>query len=413
MEQLNGKRAAHKKFSRGVASLAFMAAIVFFVGTAAVAPAHAQISQTSQTVVKILSPSEHDTFGYAVAVSGNTMVVGAQGGDGVIPPALPTAAGLTFDTGVAYIYERSSGNTWVQTAKLIANDGVGLNAPFLPNDPANSGSGKADLFGTSVAISGDTVIIGAPAHTHPGFQSQSGAVYVFQKINGTWTQQAELQSPTPSIEGNFGTDLTVGISNNTIVVGDVGGPTNFFTPGVDVFTRTNGVWQNTATLQVPDDFLFEPSSVAIDGNTVVVGSTNSDGAGVPFGGAGAAYVFALKNGQWTQQADARRNRSLIRWTVRLQRKRKEQRDCRRRDCTTGQHWVFRRGLCLYPRRRCLVRESEAPGQRFRGLRSVWQLGVCERRNRAGWCRSAFRGGRYWRWRRLCFYRRTRPMETSC
>jgi hypothetical protein len=302
MEQLNGKRAALKKVSRGIASLAFMAAIVFFVGTAAVAPAHAQISQTSQTVVKIPSPSEHDTFGYAVAVSGNTMVIGAQGGDGVIPPALPTAAGLTFDTGVAYIYERSSSNTWVQTAKLIANDGVGLNAPFLPNDPANSGSGKSDLFGTSVAISGDTVIIGAPAHTHPGFQSQSGAVYVFQKINGTWTQQAELHSPTPSIEGNFGTDLTVGISSNTIVVGDVGGPTNFFTPGVDVFTRTNGVWQNTATLQVPDDFLFEPSSVAIDGNTVVVGSTNSDGAGVPFGGAGAAYVFALKNGQWTQQA---------------------------------------------------------------------------------------------------------------
>jgi hypothetical protein len=91
MEQLNGKRAALKKVSRGIASLAFMAAIVFFVGTAAVAPAHASISQTSQTVVKIPSPSEHDTFGYAVAVSGNTMVVGAQGGDGVIPPALPTA----------------------------------------------------------------------------------------------------------------------------------------------------------------------------------------------------------------------------------------------------------------------------------------------------------------------------------
>jgi hypothetical protein len=302
MEQANSVGAAHEKYRVGIASLAIVAALFLFVGTVAVAAAHAQSTQASQTAVKIPSPSEHDTFGYAVAVSGNTMVVGAQGGDGVIPPALPTAAGLTFDTGVAYIYERSSGNTWVQTAKLIANDGVGLNGPFLPNDPANSGFGKADLFGTSVAISGDTVIIGAPAHTHSGFQSQSGAVYVFQKINGTWTQQAELHSPTPSLEGNFGTDQTVGISGNTIVVGDVGGPTNFFTPGVDVFTRTNGVWQNTATLQVPDDFFFEPSSVAIEGNTVVVGSTNSDGAGVPFGSAGAAYVFALKKSQWTQQA---------------------------------------------------------------------------------------------------------------
>ena len=302
MDQANGIGTAHKKFSRGVASFAIFAAMVFFVSTAAVAPAHAQISQTSQTVVKIPSPSEHDTFGYAVAVSGNTMVVGAQGGDGVIPPALPTAAGLTFDTGAAYIYERINGK-WVQTAKLIANDGVGLNAPFLPNDPANSGSGKSDQFGVSVAISGDTVAIGAPTHTHPGQPPQSGAVYVFQKVNGAWIQQAELHSPTPApTNGNFGIDQTVGISGNTIVVGDFGGPALNPIVGVDVFTRTAGSWQNTATLQVPDDFSFVVSSVAIDGNTVVAGSTNSDGAGVPFGGAGAAYVFALKNGQWIKQA---------------------------------------------------------------------------------------------------------------
>lgn len=299
MEKVNSKRAAHKKFSRGIASLAIVAAMGFLVGTAAVAPAHAQISQTSQTVVKIPSPSEHDTFGYAVAVSGNTMVVGAQGGDGVIPPALPTAAGLTFDTGAAYIYERISGK-WVQTAKLIANDGVGFNEPFLPNDP-NRPTGNADQFGESVAISGDTVIIGAPKHNHLGRTGgQAGAVYVFQKVDGAWIQQAELNSPTPSPQGNIGIDQSIGISGNTIVVGD---PGNFFNlPAVDVFTRTNGVWQNTATLQVPDDFLFLPTSVAIDGNTVVAGSTGSDGAGVPFGGAGAAYVFALKKGQWTQQA---------------------------------------------------------------------------------------------------------------
>jgi len=253
MERVNSKGAGHKKYSGGIASLRIAAATVFLVSAAAVSPAHAQISQTSQTVVKIPSPSEHDTFGYAVAVSGNTMVVGAQGGDGVIPPALPTAAGLTFDTVAAY-----------------------------------------------VAISGDTVAIGAPAHTHPGQPPQSGAVYVFQKVNGAWIQQAELHSPTPSDLGNIGIDQSIGINGNTIVVGDSG---DFFNlPAVDVFTRTNGVWQNTAALQVPDDFLFLVTSVAIDGNTVVAGSTGSDGAGVPFGGAGAAYVFALKNGQWTKQA---------------------------------------------------------------------------------------------------------------
>src|SRR6266481_2685539 len=255
MERVSSKRAGCKRFPGDIASLGIAAAIVCFVSTAAVAPAHAQISQTSQTVVKIPSPSEHDTFGYAVAVSGNTMVVGAQGGDGVIPPALPTATGLTFDTGAAYIYER---------------------------------------------INGNTVIIGAPKHTHPGQSPQSGAVYVFEKVNGAWIQKAELHSPTPSTRENIGIDQSISISGNTIVVGD---PGDFFNlPAVDVFTRTNGVWQNTATLQVPDDFLFFPTSVAIDGDTVVAGSAGSDGAGVPFGGAGAAYVFALKNGRWTQQA---------------------------------------------------------------------------------------------------------------
>ncbi len=298
MERVSSKRAGCKRFPGDIASLGIAAAIVCFVSTAAVAPAHAQISQTSQTVVKIPSPSEHDTFGYAVAVSGNTMVVGAQGGDGVIPPALPTATGLTFDTGAAYIYERINGK-WVQTAKLIANDGVGFNEPFLPNDP-NRPKGNADQFGESVAISGDTVIIGAPKHTHPGQSPQSGAVYVFEKVNGAWIQKAELHSPTPSTRENIGIDQSISISGNTIAVGD---PGDFFNlPAVDVFTRTNGVWQNTATLQVPDDFLFFPTSVAIDGDTVVAGSAGSDGAGVPFGGAGAAYVFALKNGRWTQQA---------------------------------------------------------------------------------------------------------------
>ena len=68
--------------------------------------------------------AEHDTFGNAVAIRGNTMIIRAQGADG-----------NSFDTGAAYIFEKVN-NTWVQTAKLIAADGKG---------PNTSSNGGADL----------------------------------------------------------------------------------------------------------------------------------------------------------------------------------------------------------------------------------------------------------------------------
>ena len=102
----------------------------------------------------------------------------------------------------------------MRTAKLIAGDGAGLNAPFP------EGFGRSDEFGTSVAISGDTVAIGAPGHAHAGRQVNSGAVYVFQKVNGIWIQQAELLSPTPFVSNNFGLDQTIGISGDAITISE-------------------------------------------------------------------------------------------------------------------------------------------------------------------------------------------------
>jgi len=251
--------------------------------------AHAQA--TTQQTEQILQPAgdteENDTFGNAVAISGDRMVIGAQG-----------AAGIGFDTGAAFIFERS-GNKWVQTAKLFANDGHIVKRDPITGEPA--GGEHADEFGFGVAISGDTVAIGAPGHTVPGFARGSGTVYVFQLVNGTWIQQAELTAPRPTPSGLFGDFQTLGISGDTIVVGD---PGNSITvpAAVQVFTRNNGTWTLTATLMVPDDPGFLPTSVAIDGNTLVVGSTSSDTPLAPFAGVAHVFRFMEAQGTWVREA---------------------------------------------------------------------------------------------------------------
>jgi hypothetical protein len=85
-------------------------------------------------------------------------------------------------------------------------------------------------------------------------------------MNGVWSQQAELFSPTPANGGEF-EFWGLAISGNTIAVGDAGGPTNGFTPVVDVFTNTSGTWRLSATLEVPDNFTFFPASVALRKHT--------------------------------------------------------------------------------------------------------------------------------------------------
>jgi hypothetical protein len=261
------------------------AAAVAFLLLVSALPAHAEATNI-QGSEKILQPAgdtaEHDSFGSAVAISGNTMVIGADNADG-----------NEIGAGAAYIFDKING-TWVQTAKLFAADGKAEPVVGFPGDF------RTDAFGLSVAISGDTVVVGAPQHAHTGLGANSGAVYVFQRINGVWSQQAELFSPTPNGLDQFGAQIGsggVGISGNTIVVGDSGSFSGA-NAGVDVFTRINGSWTFTTKLTVPNDGAILPARVAIDGNTVVVGSTLSDApTGVLF--AGAAYVFRFSDGQWS------------------------------------------------------------------------------------------------------------------
>ena len=254
-------------------------AVALILGAALVAPpAQAQLTKIQRIEQRLLPTGAdvvHDLFGSAVAIDGDTMVIGAQGADGI-----------GFDTGVAYIFERSE-HGWVQTAKLFANDAdIPARRTDIPELPASAD----DEFGTSVAISGDTVVIGSPGHrTRPDLPPSSGSVYVFRRVDGSWIQQAELAPATPATKGTFGTPRTLGISGDIIAVANQSGTSATAIPSVAIFTRTNGTWELTATLTVPDDFSFFPDSVAVDRHTVVVGSTFSDAPGAFQ--AGAAYVF--------------------------------------------------------------------------------------------------------------------------
>ena len=146
---------------------------------------------TQQAKVQASDAQASDTFGYSVAIGGNTMVVGAYGED---------TGGS--NAGAAYVFTRS-GTSWSQQAKIQSSDIV-----------------TWDFFGYSVAIDGDTLVVGAYAEN-----SIAGAAYVFTRSGTTWSQQAKLVASDAAANDYFG--VSVEIDGDTIVAGanyeDTGG----------------------------------------------------------------------------------------------------------------------------------------------------------------------------------------------
>ncbi|MBO0860291.1 MAG: PxKF domain-containing protein [Chloracidobacterium sp.] len=219
-----------------------------------------------------------DSFGNSVAISGDTVVVGARFDD--------DAAGL--DQGSAYVFVRSGDGTWTQQQKLEASDAA-----------------AGDQFGSSVAISGETIVVGTSLK--PGALGiQEGAVYVFSRSGGAWTQQQKLVAPDPHVFDGFG--YSVAISGETIVVGDVNadGAGGIDKGAAYVFARGGGgVWTLQQKLEALDasatPALSFGLSVAISGETIVVGAPNWDDVGAGVYDQGSAYVFARNGGVWSQQ----------------------------------------------------------------------------------------------------------------
>ena len=270
--------------------------------------------------LKASNTGTKDDFGTSVAISGDTIVVGADAEDSKATGVDGNQAdNSATDSGAAYVFVRQDGK-WTQQAYLKASNTTNI--------------GYFGYFGTSVGISGDTVVVGAFGESSAatgvdGKQSDtsayaSGAAYVFVRKAGKWTQQAYLKASNTEVKDNFAS--SVAISGDTIVAGASAEGSK--TTGVNgdqvndgaagsgaayVFVREDGLWTQQAYLKASNTGAGDAfgAAVAVSGDSIVVGAANeaSKAAGVngdqqdnSFGTAGAAYVFVRHSATWSQQA---------------------------------------------------------------------------------------------------------------
>ncbi len=215
--------------------------------------------------------SPFDIFGRYVAIAGNTVVVTAGQDD----------IAANVDQGSAYVFVRS-GATWTEQQKLTAADG----API-------------DFFGDSVAIAGDTVIIGA-AEDELGGGAPQGSAYVFVRSGTTWTQQQKLTAVDGSAFDFFG--FSVAISGDTAVIGTLQDVGSVFQQGsAYVFVRSGNTWTQQQKLLANDGAFGDSfgNSVAILGDTALIGSAGDTSGSNTH--QGSAYVFNRSGTVWTQQ----------------------------------------------------------------------------------------------------------------
>jgi hypothetical protein len=190
-----------------------------------------------------------DYFGVSEALSGTTLVVGAPDHNA--------------EQGAVYIYT-SNGSTWSLAAEL--------------SDP---GAKHGDVFGSAVAISGGTVVVGAPGTT--------GAAYVYDQSGGGWSLQATL-TPAGSHHGSFG--HAVAVSGSTAVVG--GG-----NAAVDVFSSGGGGWSQVQELTAPDGTSTDRYgfSIGVSPSALVIGAPGFNAQ------AGIAYFYGWNGTVWTLQSE--------------------------------------------------------------------------------------------------------------
>ncbi|MBU6413629.1 MAG: FG-GAP repeat protein [Planctomycetes bacterium] len=221
------------------------ALITFFL--LSVSPALAQRS----TPVQLLHPSGAggDRFGQAVAIDGDTMIVGAPN----------DAVGGNAFQGSAYVFTRS-GTTWTQQAQLQASGGEAF-----------------DEFGISVSLSGDTALVAA-YRDDVGANGNQGSAYVFTRSGSMWTLQAQLTATGGAAGDNFG--VSVALAGDTALVGayldSVGA--NSQQGSAYVFTRSGTTWTQQAQLTASggaanDQFGF---AVALSGDTALLGAYRDD-----------------------------------------------------------------------------------------------------------------------------------------
>jgi 6-phosphogluconolactonase (cycloisomerase 2 family) len=160
---------------------------------------------------------------------------------------------------------------------------------------AASDAAAGDQFGKSVAISGDTVVVGAHIDAHGG-AAEAGSAYVFVRVGTSWTQQAKLTATDAAAFDQLG--QSVAIEGDSVVAGarfDEDGGTKG--GSVYAFVRSGSSWTQQTKLTASDDMFGK--SVAISGDTVVAGARFDDDGG---SNSGSAYTFLRSGSSWAQEA---------------------------------------------------------------------------------------------------------------
>ena len=231
----------------------------------------------------VASDAEYvDRFGHSVSLSGSSALIGSPLDD--LAPGIP---GSSAGEGSAYVLV-DGGTAWGVQAKLVAGDATG-----------------GAEFGYSVAIAGDTAVVGAPGHDYLG--ADSGSAYVFLRTGNFWFQHARLNAADGSPGDAFG--VSVAISGETIVVGadqdDHSGSSG--AGSAYVFLRNGAFWSQQAKLvaigAASDDNFGR--AVSISGDTALIGAHQDDHVlGVQGGlyGQGSAHVFVRSGTSWGEQA---------------------------------------------------------------------------------------------------------------
>lgn len=272
-----------------------------------------------QAYLKASNTAAGDFFGSSIALKGDTLAVSAGGEDSC-------ARGINgdqsdngcSDAGAVYVFTRTTG-VWRQEAYVKASN-TGVSHGFA-----------------SVALHGDTLAVGAAGEGScatgiNGNQFDNncvgvGAVYVFTRFNGIWTQQAYIKPSTVvsrDLAMLFGSP--VALDRDTLAVGAInegscatgvnGDETNtgcFASGAVYVFTRSNDVWSQQAYVKASNTQFSDVfgSAVALHGDTLAVGAggesscargINGDQADNGCPNAGAVYVFTRMTGAWRQEA---------------------------------------------------------------------------------------------------------------
>ena len=201
-----------------------------------------------------------DEFGKSVSVDGDTIAVGAWRDfyNGII-------------SGSLYVYTRT-GTVWGQQEKLTARDGT-----------------SGDKFGISVAVDGDTIVIGASGDDDN--DSGSGSSYVYTRTGTVWTLQGKLTAGDGASEDGFG--FSVAVNGDTIVIGAFREDENGSDSGSSyVFIRTGTAWalqgKLTASDGAPGDQFGR--SVAVNGDTIAIAAYLDGDSGT---NSGSAYIFEI------------------------------------------------------------------------------------------------------------------------